>query len=146
MDTLYVRNTDDATIICRLPSDKKKVFVFKSKKIDKRNNVVLSNGFTEVSEADLKLLRDESSTFQYYEKLQKIAIVDTLPLESMSTDQLVASLRNENAKLKMELAKDEKPELEKALAKIEEQKKDIEILEEQVSNLLVEATPAEEIE
>ena len=67
MGSKYIRNTDDATIVCKIPSDKNKVFIFKPKKIDKRNNILLSNGFTEVSEEDLELLRKESSTFMYYE-------------------------------------------------------------------------------
>lgn len=108
MGLKYIRNTDDATIICKLSSDKRKVFVFKPKKFDKRNNVMVSNGFTEVSDEDIKILRDESHTFRYYEANKKLQIVTNLPYESMSTDQLVVVLRNEIADLKKQLSKAEK--------------------------------------
>jgi len=96
----YVKNTDDATIICRIASDKKRKFVFNAKKMNKNDGTVLSNGYTEVSDEDLAILKEESTTFNYYVKLKKITVVDNLPFESMSVEQLVIALRAENALLK----------------------------------------------
>ena len=140
MGIKYVRNTDDATIVCKIPSDKSKVFIFKPKKIDKRNNVVLSNGFTAVTEEDLELLRKESSTFMYYENAGRLTLTDDLPEEAMSPEQLINSLREENERLRTELAENSstgdqaeaQKALQNALAEIEEQKKTIEVLEEQL--------------
>ena len=106
MGVKYIRNTDDATIVCKIPSDKNKTFIFRPKKIDKRNNIVLSNGFTEITEEDLELLRKESSTFMYYEKAKKLTLADKLPYEAMSSEQLISILRNENEQLKLQLAAD----------------------------------------
>ena len=140
MGSKYIRNTDDATIVCKIPSDKNKVFIFKPKKIDKRNNILLSNGFTEVSEEDLELLRKESSTFMYYENAVRLTLTDDLPEEAMSPEQLINSLREENERLRTELAENSstgdqaeaQKALQNALAEIEEQKKTIEVLEEQL--------------
>lgn len=140
MGSKYIRNTDDATIVCKIPSDKNKVFIFKPKKIDKRNNVLMSNGFTEVSEEDLELLRKESSTFMYYENAGRLTLTDDLPEEAMSPEQLINSLREENERLRTELAENSsigdqaetQKALQNALAEIEEQKKTIEVLEEQL--------------
>lgn len=140
MGSKYIRNTDDATIVCKIPSDKNKVFIFKSKKIDKRNNILLSNGFTEVSEEDLELLRKESSTFMYYENAGRLTLTDDLPEEAMSPEQLINSLREENERLRTELIENSstgdqaetQKALQNALAEIEEQKKTIEVLEEQL--------------
>ena len=140
MGSKYIRNTDDATIVCKIPSDKNKVFIFKPKKIDKRNNILLSNGFTEVSEEDLELLRKESSTFMYYENAVRLTLTDDLPEEAMSPEQLINSLREENERLRTELAENSstgdqaeaQKALQNALAEIEEQKKTIEVLVEQL--------------
>ena len=140
MGSKYIRNTDDATIVCKIPSDKNKVFIFKPKKIDKRNNILLSNGFTEVSEEDLELLRKESSTFMYYKNAGRLTLTDDLPEEAMSPEQLINSLREENERLRTELAENSstgdqaeaQKALQNALAEIEEQKKTIEVLEEQL--------------
>lgn len=140
MGSKYIRNTDDATIVCKIPSDKNKVFIFKPKKIDKKNNILLSNGFTEVSEEDLELLRKESSTFMYYENAGRLTLTDDLPEEAMSPEQLINSLREENERLRTELAENSstgdqaeaQKALQNALAEIEEQKKTIEVLEEQL--------------
>ena len=165
MSSKYIRNTDDATIVCKIPSDKNKVFVFKPKQIDKRSATVLSNGYTEISDVDLKILREESSTFQYYEKLGRLSIVDSLPHESMSTEQLIISLKNEIAALKRQLkdssanpsaemqealqnAMTQIEEDQKALAaaavKIEEQEKIIAALDEQLVAMAEEQADAPE--
>ena len=103
MGSKFIRNTDDATIICRITSNKDKVFVFRTKKFDKRNNVLLSNGYTEVSDEDLALLQAESSAFISYSAKGKLTVADNLPMESMSVDQLVTTLKSEVASLKASL-------------------------------------------
>jgi uncharacterized small protein (DUF1192 family) len=104
MGIKYIKNIDDATIVCRITSDKKKVFVFPMHKINKRENTVVSNGFTAISEEDLALLKAESSTFQFYEKSGKLTLADELPQESMSPEQLIAVLRDEIDMLKAEIS------------------------------------------
>ena len=138
----YLKNTDDATIVCKIPSDKNRSFVFPSRKVDKRNNIVLSNGYSEVSEEDLELLRAESSTFQFYEKAGKLSLVDELPQDAMSPEQLVMSLRTENELLKQKLAEGSgeeaaslKEQLETANAKIAEQEKMIDALDAQLAEM-----------
>lgn len=142
MGSKYIRNTDDATIVCKIPSDKNKSFVFPSRKVDKRNNIILSNGYSEISEEDLELLRAESSTFQFYEKAGKLSLVDELPQDAMSPEQLVMSLRTENELLKQKLAEGSsedikalKEQLDAANAKIEEQEKMIDALDAQLAEM-----------
>jgi len=136
MGIKYIRNTDDATIVCRITSDRKKVFVFPMHKINKRENTVVSNGFTAISEEDLALLKAESSTFQFYEKSGKLTLADELPQESMSPEQLIAVLRDEIDMLKAEISAlkegGESAELKEALAKISDQDKMIEALDAQL--------------
>ena len=154
MGTKYIRNTDDATIGCKSTSNKKKEFLFRPKKFDKRNNVLLSNGFTQIEEEDIALLREESSVFQYYEKLGRLTIVDSLPQDAMSTEQLVAALKSEIAMLKQQLKALPKVEtssedLNKALAIIEEQKEEnekLQMLIDEMSVQLAEETVIEKEE
>ena len=103
MGLKYIRNTDDATIVCRLASDKHRTFIFKPKKLDKRAGTVITNGFTEITDEDIALLREESSTFRFYESKNKLHVVSTLPLESMTSEQVIVVLRNEIADLKKQL-------------------------------------------
>ena len=139
MGIKYIRNTDDASIGCKIPSLKKS-FLFKPKKFDKRNNILLSNGYTEISDEDIELLRKESTVFTYYEKLGRLSVGDNLPQEAMSTEQLVASLRTEIAALKQELkakpvSGDSSKELKNALAIIEEQRETMDKLSAKVQEL-----------
>ena len=122
MSTKFIKNTDDATIVCKIPSDKHLAWVFKPYKFDARNGVVVSNGFTEISEEDLELLRKESNTFQYYEKAEKLILADNLPQEAMSPDQLISMLRAD-----LELAKAEIAELQVGGESAALKKKDEEI-------------------
>jgi hypothetical protein len=103
MSIKFIRNTDDATIVCKIPSDKNKSFVFRTKKVDRKNNVILSNGFTEITEDEIALLRSESKTFTFYEAKGRLTVMDNLPLDSMSSEQLISSLRAENAALKKQV-------------------------------------------
>ena len=124
MGTKYIKNTDDATIICKIPSDKTKVFVFRKKQFDKRNNILISNGFTEISDEDMTLLEKESNTFKYYMNNGKLSIADSLPQDAMSSDQLIASLRAEIAALKRQSAGGD------SSAEVEQLKQEIIALEE----------------
>ena len=152
MSIKYLRNTDDATIVCRIPSDKNKSFVFRAKKVDKRNNIVISNGYSEISEEDLELLRKESSTFQYYEAAGKLSLVDSLPQEAMSVEQLVMTLKSENELLKQQIAegsgatseevKELQEKLKAAEEKIEEQAKMIDALDTQLAEMADELNAA----
>ena len=138
MGIKYVRNTDDATIVCKIPSDKNKSFVFRAKKFDKRENILLSNGYTEISDEDLALLRAESSAFRYYEKSKKLTCTDNLPQESMSTEQLIAALRTEIALLKSQAQPESSSkELKNALTIIGEQKEEIEKLKAELDKVAV---------
>lgn len=123
----YIRNTDDANIVCRISSDKNRSFLFKNKKIDKMNGTMLSNGYTEISDEEIAILRAESDTFKYYEKKGRLTVVENLPFESMSADQLIAALRTENSILKQELrelkagaGKNGSEQLKETIKKLEE--------------------------
>jgi len=133
MGTKFIRNTDDATIVCRITSDKNKIFNFRAKKFDKRNNIVLSNGFTEVTDEDIELLAAESKTYNSYIRLGKLSIVDSLPQESMSVEQLIITLKNENASLKKELSK--KVELLDSSAMVDTLKATVAQLSEEINEL-----------
>lgn len=175
MGTKYIRNTDDATIVCKLTSVKNKSFIFYSKKIDKSTGSVISNGYTAVSDEDLAMLRNESNVFQYYEKKGKLVAGDNLPAEAMTQEQLIAALRSEIAFLKrsqkeqlnssasddsakvaelqsaLEEAQTALEEAQTALQganeKIEEHEKMIEVLEEQIAAMAAEmAEPTQESE
>lgn len=150
MGIKYIRNTDDASIVCRVPSDKNKVFVFKPRKVDKRNNVLLSNGFTEIDAEDLELLQKESSVFQYYENLGKLTLADTLPPEAMSPEQLISVLRDEIRQLKAELAKLKESgetaalkvkddEIAQLILTMERQQDTIDALQEQIAEMEIPA-------
>ena len=150
MSIKYIRNTDDASIVCRVPSDKNKVFVFKPRKVDKRNNVLLSNGFTEIDSEDLELLQKESSVFQYYENLGKLTLADTLPPEAMSPEQLISVLRDEIGQLKAELAelkeggetaalKVKDDEIAQLILTMEQQQDTIDALQEQIAEMEIPA-------
>lgn len=136
MGTKYLRNTDDATIVCRIASDMKRRFIFKPKKVDKSTGTIISNGFTEISEADLKLLEEESKAYQYYSRKGRLTVAESLPQESMTQEQLVIALRTENSDLKKELTKLKKAKpdgeaakaLQTAMSEIEELKNTIETL------------------
>lgn len=100
MGSKYIKNTDNATLVCKISSDKNKRYIFPVKKFDKVNGVLVHNGFTEISDEDLAVLRSESNAFNYYEANKALSVVDNLPYESMSSEQLISALRTENAALK----------------------------------------------
>ena len=118
MSNKYIKNTDNATVVCRLTSDKNRSFAFPNKKFDKRNNIIISNGYTEISEEDIKLLQEQSKTFNYYISNGKLEIVDRMPYDSMSADQLISVLKAENAELKRMLKEAQKGDTD-ALAELE---------------------------
>ena len=118
MGNKFIKNTDNATVVCRLSSDKNRSFAFPNKKFDKRNNIIISNGYTEISEEDIKLLQEQSKTFNYYISNGKLEIVDRMPYDSMSADQLISVLKAENAELKRMLKEAQKGDTD-ALAELE---------------------------
>lgn len=147
MGTKYIRNTDDATIVCKIPSDKNASFVFRAKKYDRRNDVLLSNGFTAISEEDLALLEAESSTYKYYKDAGKLTLADNLPEEAMSPEQLIDMLRSEIEILKSvdsnaELA-NAKIEIEQMLLTMEKQQAMIDALQEQIADMEIPAVDLE---
>ena len=133
MGIKYIKNSADATIICRIASDKNRVFKFTAKKFDKRNNVIISNGYTEVSDEEIELLKTESSTYAYYVQKGKLSVADNLPYESMSAEQQIAALRNENALLKKQLKDAQSVDAAQFETKIVEQSKEIEELKSVIS-------------
>ena len=118
MSNKYIKNTDNATVVCRLTFDKNRSFAFPNKKFDKGNNIIISNGYTEISEEDIKLLQEQSKTFNYYISNGKLEIVDRMPYDSMSADQLISVLKAENAELKRMLKEAQKGDTD-ALAELE---------------------------
>lgn len=142
MGTKFIRNTDDATIICKIATEAQKAagldttFVFRNKKYDRSNNTLLSNGYTEISDEDLALLEKESSTYKYYVSIGRLTIVEDLPIEAMTPDQMLIALQSENARLKQELIEkggsknDSAEHVEKQQLEIEQLKQEIVALEE----------------
>lgn len=146
MGTKFIHNTDDATIICKVATEaeriagQEKTFVLRNKKIDRDNNTIISNGYTEVTEEELALLEAESSTYKYYASIGRLTVVDSLPLESMTPEQMSMALKSENAKLKKDLAKalaatgeNQQAEIDALNGHVAEQLKEIEELSEQLA-------------
>ena len=135
MGSKYIKNTDNATLVCKIPSDKNKSFVFPVKKFDKRNGVLAHNGITEISDEDLALLRNESKAFKYYENNASLSVMDNLPYESMSAEQLISTLKAENAALKKMMKEAQHGDAEALSlleAKVVEQNNRIKYLEKQL--------------
>ena len=146
MGTKYIHNTDDATIICKIANEAQKAagidttFVFRNRKVDKSSNSILSTGYTEISEEDLALLEKESKTYNAYKEMGRLTVVDSLPLESMSPEQMTLALKTENAELKKQLAKaqaatgeSQQAEIDALNAHVGEQLKAIEALHEELA-------------
>ena len=137
MSNKYIKNTDNATVVCRLTSDKNRSFAFPNKKFDKRNNIIISNGYTEISEEDIKLLQEQSKTFNYYISNGKLEIVDRMPYDSMNADQLISVLKAENAELKKMLKEAQKGDstaFNELVDKVSEQDKKISELKDKLKN------------
>ena len=131
MGTKFIRNTDDATIICKIANEAQKAagldttFVFRNKKFDRSNNMLLSSGYTEVSDEDLALLEKESKTYISYRDLGRLTVVESLPLESMTPEQMLLALKSENATLKQQLMEKGGGNVEKQAAEIEQLKAEL---------------------
>ena len=136
MGSKYIKNIEDATVVCKIASNKHKSFVFPNKKFDKVNNTLKSNGYTEISEEDIALLQAESPTFNYYIKNGGLSIVDNMPYDSMNVDQLISVLKAENAELKRMLKEAQKGDtnaLAELEAKVVEQNRKIKEQEESLA-------------
>lgn len=134
MGTKFIHNTDDATIICKVATEderiagQEKTFVFRNRKVDRDSNTVVSNGYTEITDEEYELLSSSSKTFQAYAGMGRLTVVDSLPMDSMTPEQLTIALKTENAVLKRDLAKAQ-------AATGENQQAEIDALNEHVAEL-----------
>ena len=137
MGSKYIKNTENATLVCRLASDKNRVFIFPNKKFDKVSNTIKSNGYTEISEEDIKLLQEQSKSFNYYIEKGGLSIVDNMPYDSMNADQLISVLKAENAELKKMLKEAQKGDstaFNELVDKVSEQDKKISELKDKLKD------------
>lgn len=117
MSKKYIQNTYTADIqIIAKVDGRNKNYVFPRYQRDKISNQVISDGFTEVDEEDLKVLNDNGAFKLLIEK-KKLVLKDEAPLKAGSFEQLldlkakvkeqeetIAALRAELAELKGEKA------------------------------------------
>lgn len=108
----YIQNTysADIQIVLKQPDGRfLKNMVFARYQQDRISGQVVSDGYTEVEDADLALLQ-ENGAFKLLVEKKKLVIKDEAPLKAGSFEQMlnlkqrVADLEAENAKLKEELA------------------------------------------
>ena len=107
----YIQNTyrSDIQIIVKVDG-RTKNYVFAHYQIDKISGQVISDGFTEVSDDDLKVL-ETNGAFKLLVEKGKLNVKDEAPLKAGSFEQLldlkakVKALEEENAALKAENAK-----------------------------------------
>lgn len=89
MSKKYIQNTYTADIqINAKVEGKLKVYVFPRYQRDKISNQVVSDGFTEVDEADLKVL-NANGAFKLLIEKKKLVIKDTAPLKAGSFEQIL---------------------------------------------------------
>lgn len=117
MSKKYIQNTYTADIqIITKVDGRNKNYVFPRYQRDKISNQVVSDGFTEVDEDDLKLL-NANGAFKLLIEKKKLVLKDEAPLKAGSFEQLlelkakvkeqeetIAALRAELAELKGEKA------------------------------------------
>lgn len=114
---VYIQNTYTSDIQIDVKKDGRfrKTFVFARFVTDKYTGMVASDGYTELSEEDFALLKDDRA-FKYALDKGTLVIQDKAPLRAGSFEQMMeiqqhcAELEAENAALKERLAKYEKPE------------------------------------
>lgn len=89
MSKKYIQNTYTADIqINAKVEGKLKVYVFPRYQRDKISNQVVSDGFTEVEEGDLKVL-NANGAFKLLIEKKKLVIKDTAPLKAASFEQIL---------------------------------------------------------
>ena len=114
---VYIQNTYTADIQIDVKKDGRfrKTFVFGRFVTDKYTGMVASDGYTELSEEDFALLKDDRA-FKYALDKGTLVIQDKAPLRAGNFEQMMemqqrnAELEAENASLRERLAKYEKPE------------------------------------
>ena len=89
MNNKYIQNTytADIQIIAKVDS-KRKNFVFAHYQRDKISNQVISDGFTEVTEEDLKIL-NTNGAFKLLIDRKRLVVKDEAPLKAGSFEQLL---------------------------------------------------------
>lgn len=89
MSKKYIQNTYTADIqINAKVEGKLKVYVFPRYQRDKISNQVISDGFTEVDEEDLKVL-NANGAFKLLVDKKKLVLKDTAPLKAASFEQIL---------------------------------------------------------
>lgn len=89
MSKKYIQNTYTADIqINAKVEGKLKVYVFPRYQRDKISNQVVSDGFTEVDEEDLKVL-NANGAFKLLVEKKKLVLKDTAPLKAASFEQIL---------------------------------------------------------
>lgn len=89
MSKKYVQNTYTADIqINAKVEGKLKVYVFPRYQRDKISNQVISDGFTEVDEEDLRVL-NANGAFKLLVDKKKLVLKDTAPLKAASFEQIL---------------------------------------------------------
>ena len=97
----YIQNTYRADLQINMTVDNRaKVFVFARYVQDKLTGGVASDGFTEVSDEDYKLL-EKNGAFKLLVEKGKLKVTDKAPLKAGSFEQMLA-LKEENEALKEE--------------------------------------------
>lgn len=124
---VYIQNTYTSDIQIDVKKDGRfrKTFVFARFVTDKYTGMVASDGYTELSEEDYALLKDDRA-FKYAIDKGTLVIQDKAPLRAGSMEQLMemqqrcAELAAENAALKERLAKYEDGDKDKAADKADD--------------------------
>lgn len=114
----FIRNNHYALIKCRVKSDKDgvdKVFEFYPEAKDKYNGQYTHTGYTEISDAELDLLRLHSKVFTQSVGNKRLLIRDDVPSNMKSPAQMIGALKRQIADLTRE-----NEELKKIVASIAE--------------------------
>ena len=89
MSKKYIQNTYTADIQINAKVDgRPKSFIFAHYQRDKISNQVISDGFTEIDEKDLKVLNNNGA-FKLLVDKKKLVIKDTAPLKAGSFEQIL---------------------------------------------------------
>lgn len=118
---VYIQNTYTSDIQIDVKKDGRfrKTFVFARFVTDKYTGMVASDGYTELSEEDYALLKDDRA-FKYAVDKGTLVVQDKAPLRAGTFEQMMemqqrcAELEAENAALKERLAKYEDGDKDKA--------------------------------
>lgn len=101
----FIRNNHYALIKCRVKSEKDsvdKVFEFYPETKDKYNGQYTHTGYTEISDAELNLLRLHSKVFTQSVENKRLLIRDDVPSNMKSPAQMISALKRQIADLTRE--------------------------------------------